>query len=87
MSKERTGYVYKRGKSWVARVTYTDKAGKQCSIRRSFPSKSEANKGLKQLLSPYQAKFVQKLARISVSGLRLCCELGNQKKFFQFETR
>src|SRR5262244_1530557 len=50
MSKHRSGYVYQRGKSWVARVTYLDQRGTQSSIRRSFPTKSEANKGLKQLV-------------------------------------
>lgn len=49
MTKQRTGYVYPRGKSWVARVTYVDNTGKQRSLRRSFPSKSQANAGLKQL--------------------------------------
>src|SRR5262249_18538758 len=50
MSKQRSGYVYQRGKSWVARVTYLNQRGTQSSIRRSFPTKSEANKGLKQLV-------------------------------------
>lgn len=50
MSKQRKGYVYERGKSWVARITYLDDSGEQRSIRRSFPSKSQANNGLKQLV-------------------------------------
>lgn len=50
MSKQRTGYVYQREKSWVARVTYLDETGEQRSIRRSFPTKSQANNGLKQLV-------------------------------------
>ncbi len=50
MSKQRKGYVYERGKSWIARVTYLDDKGDQRSIRRTFPSKSQANNGLKQLV-------------------------------------
>ena len=32
-----------RGKSWIARVTHLDESGEQRSIRRSFPTKSQAN--------------------------------------------
>lgn len=56
MSKERTGYVYSRGESWIARVTYTDPAGTRRNISRSFPTKSEANKGLKTLVKDLDEK-------------------------------
>ncbi|NOT63947.1 MAG: tyrosine-type recombinase/integrase [Acidobacteria bacterium] len=56
MSKERTGYVYSRDDKWVARVSYTDTTGIRRSIRRSFQSKSEANKGLKQLVKDLDEK-------------------------------
>jgi hypothetical protein len=50
ISKERTGYVFSRGETWVARVTYTDSTGTRRNISRSFPTKSEANKGFKTLV-------------------------------------
>lgn len=56
MSKERTGYVFPRGETWVARVTYTDSTGTRRNISRSFPTKSEANKGLKSLVKNLDEK-------------------------------
>lgn len=56
MSKERTGYVFPRGVSWVARVTYTDPIGTRRNISRSFPTKSEANKALKTLVKDLDEK-------------------------------
>ncbi len=41
--KQRNGYVYRDGKSWVARLDFTDESGKRRVIRRYCETKTEAN--------------------------------------------
>lgn len=58
--KSRTGYVYKDGKSWVARLTFTDpETGKRKQLRRYAPTKTEAKEllqGLRQTLKDHGAR-------------------------------
>ena len=48
--KQRTGYLYKEGNSWVARVTYTDETGKRRNVKRYRPTKTEARNERDKLL-------------------------------------
>lgn len=52
MPKQRTGYVWywKERKSWYARLTFTDGAGKRRNICRAVENKTEGHKLLKKLL-------------------------------------
>jgi integrase len=45
------GYVYQdqKTKSWVARITFTDQAGKRRNVKRAAESKAEARETLKKL--------------------------------------
>ncbi|MGH9846686.1 MAG: hypothetical protein ACREEM_48930, partial [Blastocatellia bacterium] len=58
--KPRTGYVYRDGKSWVARLTYTDlETGKRKQLKRYAPTKTEASEllqTLRQTLKDHGAK-------------------------------
>lgn len=40
--RQRTGYLYKEGNSWVARVTFTDETGKRRNKKKYKPTKTEA---------------------------------------------
>jgi len=55
--KSRTGYVAKAGKSWMARLTYTDpETGRRKDIRRFAQTKTEAQEilqGLRQVCKDY----------------------------------
>ena len=42
--KQRNGYVYRDGQSWVARLDFTDESGKRRVIRRYCETKTEANR-------------------------------------------
>lgn len=48
--KTRTGYVFKKGKRWVARVTYTDESGRRRDIARYCKTKTEAMLARSKLL-------------------------------------
>jgi integrase len=48
--KARTGYLYKENSRWVARVTYTDEAGKRRNVKRYCSDKTEARLKLRRLL-------------------------------------
>lgn len=58
--KARTGYVKKNGKSWMARLTYTDpETGKRRDIRRFALTKTEAQEilqGLRQVCKDHGAR-------------------------------
>ena len=49
--KQRTGYLFKdkKTKKWVARVTYTDEAGKRRNVKRYCETKTEARTKLDEL--------------------------------------
>lgn len=47
--KQRTGYLYKDGKRWVARVTFTDETGKRRNVKRYCETKTEARQKLDAL--------------------------------------
>jgi integrase len=42
--REQTGYFYKDGKKWVARVTYTDASGKRRNVKRYCQTKTDAKR-------------------------------------------
>ena len=48
--KQRNGYVYRDGKSWVARLDFTDESGKRRIIRRYCETKTEANQKRLELI-------------------------------------
>lgn len=58
--KSRTGYVFKKGKFWVARITFTDpETGKRRNVRRFADTKSEASdllQGLRQTHKDHGSK-------------------------------
>lgn len=58
--KSRTGYVFKKGKNWVARITFTDpETGKRKNVRRFAKTKFEAQEllqGLRQTHKDYGAR-------------------------------
>jgi integrase len=54
--RQRTGYLYKEGKSWVARVTYTDETGKRRNKKRYRPTKTEARNERDKLLRELTAR-------------------------------
>lgn len=47
--KHRTGYVYKEGKSWVARITFTDETGRRRNVKRYADTKTGARHKLDAL--------------------------------------
>src|SRR5262245_23982550 len=47
--KQRKGYVFKQGKIWIARITYTDADGKRKNHTRNAQSKTEALEKLDEL--------------------------------------
>jgi integrase len=48
--KQKHGYIYKDGKSWVARLDFTDESGKRRIIRRYCATKTEANQKRLEIL-------------------------------------
>ena len=51
MAKERTGYIYQdKDTKWIARITYTDEAGKRRNVKRKAGNKTEAKELLKQII-------------------------------------
>jgi integrase len=48
--KTRTGYIYREGRRWVARVTHTDASGKRRNVKRYCENKTEARLRLRQLV-------------------------------------
>lgn len=49
--KQSSGYVFENKGKWVARVTFTDSKGKRRNIKRVAPSKTAANKLLKEIVA------------------------------------
>ena len=54
--RQRTGYLYKEGNSWVARVTFTDETGKRRNVKRYRPTKTEARNERDKLLRELSAR-------------------------------
>ena len=54
--RQRTGYLYKEGNSWVARVTFTDETGKRRNVKRYRPTKTEARNERDKLLRELTAR-------------------------------
>jgi integrase len=48
--KMKTGYVYREGSRWVARVTFTDESGKRRNIKRYCANKTEATLKKRRLI-------------------------------------
>lgn len=48
--KPRTGHIFKRGKSWYGRVSYTDDEGKRRFVKRAARTRSEAREKLNELI-------------------------------------
>lgn len=62
--KPRTGHIFKRGKSWYGRVSFTDEEGKRRFIKRAARTKSEAREKLNDLIREIEE-------RGSVDGSRM----------------
>ncbi|HMZ21115.1 MAG TPA: site-specific integrase [Blastocatellia bacterium] len=62
--KPKTGHIFKRGKSWYGRVSYTDEEGKRRFVKRAARTKSEAREKVNDLIREIEE-------RGSVDGSRM----------------
>lgn len=70
--KSRTGYIGKRGKKWMARLTFTDPAtGQRQEVRRFRDTKSEAQEALQELRETHRRHGAEALdgERMTVNDL------------------
>ena len=69
--KARKGYVFKQGKVWVARITYTTPEGNRRNVTRNAPTKTEATELLDQLCEQFRNYGPKPLdgARLKMSEL------------------
>ncbi|NOT64266.1 MAG: tyrosine-type recombinase/integrase [Acidobacteria bacterium] len=69
--KARKGYVFKQGKVWVARITYSTPDGKRRNITRNATTKTEATELLDELRQQYKDFGSKPLegARLKMSDL------------------
>lgn len=72
--KQRNGYVYREGKSWVARVDFTDEAGKRRIIRRFCETRTEANQKRLQLV-----RSIEERGEKAIDGDRLTFKMLAEK--------
>ncbi len=57
--REQTGYVFKDGKKWVARVTYTDPSGKRRNIKRYCETKTDAKRECDRIIRELEERGKQ----------------------------
>jgi integrase len=62
--KPKTGHIFKRGKSWYGRVSYTDDDGKRRFVKRAARTKNEAREKANELIREIEE-------RGSVDGARM----------------
>src|SRR4029434_6986031 len=50
--KARTGYIYKEDSVWIARITFTDAAGRRRNVKRRAATRTEARRKLDKMRRP-----------------------------------